>query len=87
MRGVDEGFQRWYGEPMANYVPRQGTFGYDTGLFVINWLRSQQSETPASHVGLQNGFNFIRVPEGGWVNDQLYLINFRPSGLIDKISL
>lgn len=87
MRGVDESFQRWYGEPMANYVPRQGTFGYDTGLFVINWLRSQQSETPASHVGLQNGFNFIRVPEGGWVNDQLYLINFRPSGLIDKISL
>ncbi len=54
---------------------------------MINWLRSQQSETPASHVGLQNGFNFIRVPEGGWVNDQLYLINFRPSGLIDKISL
>lgn len=87
VREVDESFSRWYGAPMANYVPRQGTFGFDTGMFVINWLRSHQTETPESHSGIQNGFNFIRVPEGGWVNDQLYLINFRPSGLIDKISL
>ena len=72
---------------MANYVPRQGTFGFDTGMFLIRWLSSRGADTPLRHSGIQNGFNFVRVPDGGWVNDELYLINFRPSGLIDKISL
>lgn len=87
VRAVDDSFMRWYGGEMANYVPRQGTFGFDTGMFLIRWLSSRGADTPLRHSGIQNGFNFVRVPDGGWVNDELYLINFRPSGLIDKISL
>ena len=87
VRGVDENFVRWYGSEMANFVPRQGTFGFDTGMFLINWLSSRWADNPLRHSGIQNGFNFIKMPDGGWVNNELYLINFRPSGLIDKISL
>ena len=52
---------------MANYVPRQGTFGFDTGMFLIRWLSSRGADTPLRHSGIQNGFNFVRVPDGGWV--------------------
>ncbi|MCC8070374.1 MAG: LysM peptidoglycan-binding domain-containing protein [Bacteroidales bacterium] len=84
-------YKRWYGEDMSKAVPRQGLFGFDTGMFLIRSLRANRGDytsyTP-TYKGLQNGFDFTR-PAGvaGHINEQLYFINFRPSGLIDKISL
>lgn len=90
VRSVEDQFTKWYGAPMQNFVPRQGLFGFDTGMFLINSLRGQHMDgqplTP--YVGVQNGFNFVKsYGSAGWVNDELYFINFRPSGLIDKIAL
>lgn len=90
VRAVESKYRDWYGAPMANFVPRQGLFGYDTAMFLINALRSGNagSELPAKWNGVQNGFDFIRAgQDGGLVNDELYFINYRPSGLIDKYSL
>ncbi|MDE5688789.1 MAG: LysM peptidoglycan-binding domain-containing protein [Paramuribaculum sp.] len=90
VKAVENKYRDWYGVPMANFVPRQGLFGYDTAMFLINALRSGNagSELPAKWFGVQNGFDFIRVGQGGGlVNDELYFINYRPSGLIDKYSL
>ncbi len=88
-RQVEEAFGRWYGSPMAAAVPRQGLLGFDTGMFLITSLRSGGSlaESPVYH-GVQNAFRFVR-PTGikGHVNDDLYFVNFRPSGLTDRISL
>lgn len=88
-RQVEEAFERWYGSPMAAAVPRQGLLGFDTGMFLITSLRSGLSlaESPVFH-GVQNAFRFVR-PTGikGFVNDDLYFVNFRPSGLTDRISL
>ena len=80
---VEQQFVNWYGTPMANFMPRQGLFGYDAGMFVINWLRSG-SEEPLNWEGVQNGFEFSRIPYGGEVNDKLYFITYRPNGNIDK---
>lgn len=90
VKAVENKYRDWYGVPMANFVPRQGLFGYDTAMFLINALRSGNagSELPAKWNGVQNGFDFIRAGQGGGlVNDELYFINYRPSGLIDKYSL
>lgn len=88
VREIEDAFVRWYGAPMANFVPRQGLFGFDTGMYLINALRNGSAELSGKpYLGVQNGFDFVRAGAGGWVNDELYFINFRPSGLIDKISL
>lgn len=91
-RRVEEAFDRWYGTPMAAAVPRQGLLGFDTGMFLINALRGGGgiADAPVYH-GVQNAFRFVRAgaPDGrgGYVNDDLYFVNFRPSGLTDRISL
>lgn len=88
VKAVEDKYTGWYGAPMANFVPRQGLFGYDTAMFLINYLRSRSADgKPQRWEGVQNGFDFKQTPGGGWVNDELYFINYRPSGLIDKITL
>ena len=89
VKRVEEAFDRWYGEPMAAAVPRQGLLGFDTGMFLIGALSSGQkiADAPVYH-GVQNAFRFIRpLGTAGYVNDDLYFVNFRPSGLTDRISL
>ncbi|MDE6048459.1 MAG: LysM peptidoglycan-binding domain-containing protein [Paramuribaculum sp.] len=86
VKQVENRFNEWYGTQMANFMPRQGLFGYDAGMFVINWLRSGSKE-PVDWEGLQNGFDFESIPGGGKVNGKLYFINYLPGGLIDKTSL
>lgn len=88
VRNIDESFKRWYGVEMSNFVPRQGLFGFDTGMFLINALSRPRVNGFEPYDGVQNGFNFVKSENSrGWINDELYFINFRPSGLIDKISL
>lgn len=90
LKEIEDKFERWYSKPMANYVPRQGLFGFDAGMYVIKALMANGGDfdkfTP-SYSGVQNGFSFTGEAGAGKVNDELYFINFRPSGLIDKISL
>lgn len=84
---VEDVFVRWYGSPMASLVPRQGLFGFDTGMYLINALKTNGGDfnrfTP-SYNGVQNGFDFHRSPGGGFVNNYLYIINFRTDGRVDK---
>lgn len=88
---VEQVFNRWYGTPMANYMPRQGLLGFDTGMFVIDTILTNEGDfdkASPEYNGVQNGFHFVRRPgEFGWINDKLYLINYRPSGMIERISL
>lgn len=90
LKQVEDVFTKWYGAPMALLVPRQGLFGFDTGMYLINALKSNGGDfdrfTP-SYDGVQNGFDFLRSPGGGYVNNELYIINFRPDGAVDKLSL
>ncbi len=90
LKRVEEVFTRWYGAPMASLVPRQGLFGFDTGMYLINALRVNHGDfdrfTP-QYDGVQNGFDFLRSPGGGYVNNELYIINFRTDGEVEKVSL
>lgn len=87
LKQVEDVFVRWYGSPMASLVPRQGLFGFDTGMYLIKALKANGGDfnlfTPAYN-GVQNGFDFQRSPGGGFVNNDLYIINFRTDGRVDK---
>lgn len=86
VKRVEDKFTQWYGTPMANFMPRQGLFGYDTGMFVINWLRTAETE-PQSWEGVQNGFDFEQITDGGKMNSKLYFINYLPGGIIERKAL
>lgn len=83
-RQMERKYKNWYGGAMENAVPRQGLLGFDTGMFVFDYLKDPSK----SYDGVQNGFDF-KASEGveGVCNNLLYIINYRPGGLIEKTSL
>lgn len=83
-------FRRWYGVGIVDRVPRQGVYGFDTGMFLIRALNSNNGDfrkTPVSYFGVQNSFEFIEEANGGLVNDEMFIINFAPGNTIFKFGL
>lgn len=88
-KGLERQFRQWYGTDMMDAIPNQGVFGYDIASFVIRTLRNGRtaggSLDPVPYQGIESGFNMISSGEsGGTVNDNLYLLNFRPDGTTVK---
>lgn len=82
-------YSRWYGAPMMNAIPVQGILGFDAGMFLIRSLNDSESFPDSiPYSGIQSDFRFISDGiNAGSVNKALYLVNFRPSGITEKISL
>ncbi len=81
----------WYGFELPAGVPRQALVGFDMADFLLKAYSLNggnfDSLSP-SFDGSQGVFKFVKASsEGGWVNDAMYIINYRPSGLIEKIIL
>lgn len=84
-------YKDWYGTSMIQAVPVQGILGFDAGFYLIKSINETGGNILDSkyyYDGVQSGFHFTGSGEGsGKVNDTLYFIEFRPSGLIDKHSV
>lgn len=87
---LQNAFRRWYGIPIVDKIPRQGTYGFDTAMFLVRALNQNGGDfsraTPA-YDGIQNAFEFIRQPGGGWINDEMFMINFGPSNTTFKFGI
>lgn len=87
---LEEKYKKWYGHDMPAGVPRQSLAGFDVAVYLIKTLRSNSgnfnSLSPA-YDGILSPYHFVKTPAGGWVNDSMYIINYRPSGAVNKISL
>ncbi len=87
-------FKRWYHkEPTASF-PRFSMLGYDIGLYFVTAVAKYGNDFTAnlsqlrSVPTLQNGFSFERVNEyGGFVNKNIYFINFSKDMEIIKTEL
>lgn len=97
-RRVSQSFDRWFDTPMADAFPSQGLLGFDVATFLIRALRDNQgdfSEPATPYSGIQCDFRLISPlpvaedaePTAGLVNNALYIINFRPGGIVDRITL
>lgn len=83
-RRIIDKYKEWYGSKMDSAMPRQGLFGYDTGMFIINYLKSGRPY----YDGVQNGFSFDEpTADTGVTNNMLYIVNYRPGGMIEKTTL
>ena len=73
---------------MANAIPVQGILGFDSGYYIIKALNDNvrhDRNFDYDYDGIQSSFQFVTPPRvAGKVNDSLYFINFRPSGIVDK---
>ncbi|MDE6694040.1 MAG: LysM peptidoglycan-binding domain-containing protein [Muribaculaceae bacterium] len=84
-------FRRWYGAPQIEVFPSQGTLGYDAGMALLRMLESGwPDDTTVTHTGTytgqQSSFRFVQQPDGGKINDALYIIEFMPgTGTYSKV--
>lgn len=89
-RNLTDAFTRWYGTPMMDVVPKQGLLGFDVGTFLIRALRLSNgdfSPTSTTVNGVQSSFSFARNDADatqGFVNRNIYIVNFRPENIIYK---
>ena len=87
---LDDQFRRWYGSAMSQQVPRQGSYGFDVGVFLIRTMNANGGDftrNTAPYDGIQNAFNFVGVDGGGLINDELFMLNYTPSKTIFKQGL
>lgn len=86
-RSLHHAFREAFGEDILDkQMPVLGILGYDTGMMVIEGLRSRQAEGgfPTEFSGIQSGIRLSEVPGGGMYNDALFLIRYMPGGSIEK---
>ncbi len=84
-RTISEAFYRWFGSEMLEMVPSQAMLGFDTASFLIRALRNHDGsldnlDNYHGFRGTQSTFRFDRVTNGGFINNALYIINFKPAG-------
>ena len=69
----------------------QALIGYDTARFLIDSLRNNDgafADSSMDYDGVQMGYSLENVGEGGGlVNENLYLIEYRPGDKIIKTRL
>lgn len=85
-------YQQWYNGKLSDEVPNRGLLGFDIGMFLIKSLngadKSLLDDSLQTYRGVQNSFQLGR-DEGceGLCNHALYIINYRPSGLVENYLL
>lgn len=88
---LDKYEEMFGGEPTKSF-PNFTVSGYDTAKYFINTTMKNGGDynrpVYSNISGLQTDFNLKRVSNwGGFVNSITYLLKFRPSGYVEKISL
>lgn len=84
-------FQNWYSKEVLLNYPKYSMLGYDIGLFFIkasHLFGSKSIRQIASYKmkSIQTGFNFKKASEkGGYINQNVYFVNYRPDYTIQKI--
>lgn len=91
IKEIERLFDFWYKHHMGSEKPKNALLGFDTGMFLINALIRTNGDLERAipnYGGVQNIYEFTSpVGIDGYVNDALYLINFRPSGLTESQSI
>lgn len=86
-------FYKWYGRTILNNFPKFGILGYDTGMYFIQAVYTHETDSKMEineleYNGLQTNFNFERVNNsGGFINTNLFLVNYNPDYSITQTSV
>lgn len=86
-RDLERRYNTAYGRQWIDSAPNQAISGFDTGMFLLRLLRDNDGDITDPHLnydGIQQAFRLSDDGTQGYYNDALYLINFKPGGLVIK---
>lgn len=87
-RSLNSTFKRWYGKDMMEVVPNQAELGFDVGNMLIRNIRANDgyfNPESGEYTGAQSSFRFERSGDGGYINDEIYIIRFTPEGQVVRL--
>lgn len=83
-------FRYWYGNNMIDAAPQFGLLGFDSGMYFLKALSSNNNDFNKSkfeYNGIQNDFKFERISNwSGFINKSIYFIHFTPFSTIERVS-
>lgn len=88
---VNNRFRSYYGSPTEAASPRQGFLGFDLGMFLLRALPGTIDEledrlSDIDYAGIQTPISLERDnSRQGWHNSLIYLLYYRPDGLVEPI--
>lgn len=83
-RNFNKKFVRWYSRAVSNSYPKFGMLGFDTGMFFIQVINKygtffESNINNFKYDGIQTNFFYQRVSNwGGFVNANIFFVNFNP---------
>lgn len=88
-RFADE-YKAWFGTTFLDVYPKMALLGYDAGLQFMNGLKRYGKDFATQSVPAkfhQTDLHFSpTLKTGGYVNDCMYFIHYRPTRTIDKLT-
>ena len=81
-KSLEAKYNEQYDEPMAKqYIPRLALTGYDQAQFFVRGIKAQGKDfkgvySDVKYRPLQTRYNFERVGQGGYINNNFQLIHF-----------
>ncbi len=85
----DKAFEHWYGSKPIEVLPDQAILGFDTGNMLIRNLRANDGvfdPAKADYKGIQSSYDLVPAGDnGGWVNSEVYILQFTPGGKVKRI--
>lgn len=89
-RTFEAEYKNNFDSALVDVYPRMALLGYDTGMFWMNGLLKYGKDFSTQDVvtrSLQSDIRFVRVADnGGYVNDCMQYIHYRPDGKVEQIS-
>lgn len=80
-----------YGEPMSRqYIPRMAITGYDQAQFFVRGLKAngknfKGTAAEVKYRPLQTRYDFVRVGQGGYINDNFQLVHFKTDQTMENL--
>lgn len=89
VKAFNQEYDFWYGTQPVNSFPMMNMLGYDLGTYFISHFMQTGNDfdTEDSQVfeGLESCLSFQRISNwGGFINNSIFLVNYNPSGRIEK---
>lgn len=84
-RRIKDSYRRWFGTELPQTLPNTTLLGFDTTAWMMQAAERGLTEP---FEGVQNSFRVVELGDGqGDVNNSLYFIEFKPSGMLNATVL
>lgn len=89
-KAFENEYKAWFSTPLLDFYPRMAMLGYDAGIDFMYGLLTYGMEFSTQEVdkiSYQSDIHYVKNgSKGGYVNDCVQFIHYRPDNIIEKIA-